>query len=116
MTRQLVVIAGLERGRILALHDADILQLGCSQNLDVSTRFRDPEIARVHCEIQVHGQRVLLADSGTVFGTYVNGRRITHEELQPGDVIRIGHTELRYVVEDSGTCSTGGLDDTMIVK
>ena len=80
MPMQLVTMTGLERGRVLPLRDGDIVQLGCSQTLDILTRFRDPDVARVHCEIQVQGRRVLLQDARTTNGTYVNGVRITVED------------------------------------
>jgi serine/threonine protein kinase len=101
MPMQLVTMTGLERGRVLPLRDGDVVQLGCSQKLDILARFRDPEIARVHCEIQVQGQRVLLQDARTSNGTFVNGVRVTEKELQPGDVVKIGHTEMRFTREES---------------
>src|SRR4051812_32110331 len=39
MSMQLVTMTGLERGRVLPLRDGDIVQLGCSQTLDILTRF-----------------------------------------------------------------------------
>lgn len=104
MPMQLVTMTGLERGRVLPLRDGDIVQLGCSQTLDILTRFRDPEVARVHCEIQVQGRRVLLQDAHTPNGTFVNGVRITEKELQPGDVVKIGGTEMRF------TCGEGEVE------
>src|SRR5947209_6670525 len=100
MPMQLVTMTGLERGRVLPLRDGDIVQLGCSQTLEILSRFRDPLVARVHCEIQVQGNRVLLQDARTPNGTFVNGIRITETELQPGDVVKIGHTEMRFQCEE----------------
>ncbi len=100
MPMKLVTMTGLERGRVLPLRDGDIVQLGCSQALDILSRFRDPLVARVHCEIQVQGKRVLLQDARTPTGTFVNGVRITETELQPGDVVKIGHTEMRFQCEE----------------
>jgi serine/threonine protein kinase len=99
--KQLVVISGLERGRVLPLSDGDLIQLGCSQNLEILARFRDPEMARVHCEIQVQGDRVTIQDSDTPNGTFVNGKRIVRHDLQPADVIRIGKTELKFLCGDT---------------
>lgn len=96
MPMQLVVMTGLERGRVLPLQDADILQLGCSQHLDLQARFRDPMVARVHCEIHVRGDQVIIQDAETPNGTFVNGKRIRREILQPGDIIRMGNTQLRF--------------------
>jgi serine/threonine protein kinase len=101
MGKQLIVISGLERGRVLPLEDMDVIQLGCSQTLEVLARFRDPEMARVHCEVQVEGDRVILNDADTPNGTYLNGKRIVQQELQPGDVIRIGKTELKFLCGDT---------------
>jgi serine/threonine protein kinase len=101
MGKQLIVISGLERGRVLPLQDADVIQLGCSQTLEVLARFRDPEMARVHCEVQVEGERVIVHDADTPNGTYLNGRRIVQQELRPGDVIRIGRTELKFICGDT---------------
>jgi hypothetical protein len=99
MGKQLVVISGLERGRVLKLDETDIVQLGCSQTLEIHARFRDPQVARVHCEVQVEGDRVIVIDADTPNGTYLNGKRIRQEELRPGDVIRIGNTELKYLTD-----------------
>jgi serine/threonine protein kinase len=101
MSKQLVVICGLERGRVMNLAETDIIQLGCSQTLAIENRFRDPEVARVHCEVQVEGDRVVLIDAGTSKGTFLNGQRITREELKASDVIRIGRTELKFLDDKS---------------
>jgi len=38
-----------------------------------------------------------VEDIGSTNGTYVNGARLTREQkLSPGDVVRVGETELRY--------------------
>ena len=101
MGKQLIVISGLERGRVLTLRDADVIQLGCSQTLEIVARFRDPEIARVHCEVQVEGDRVVVTDADTPNGTFLNGKRIAQQQLQPGDVIRIGKTELKFLCQET---------------
>jgi serine/threonine-protein kinase len=47
-----------------------------------------------------------LADGGSRAGTLVNCKRITEYELQPGDLIQIGDTKLRFVpagVHEQGT-------------
>jgi serine/threonine-protein kinase len=101
MSKQFVVIRGCDRGRVFPLPDADILEFGCSQTIEIETRLRDPEVARVHCEVQIDGNRVIVTDVSTPTGTFVNGKRITRELLQPGDVIRIGTTEMRYLSDET---------------
>ena len=102
MAQRLIVISGNDRGRVIKLDVEDVIQLGCSQTLPVETRLRDPEVARVHCEIQVKADGVLLLDSATPGGTFLNDRRITRQVLQPSDIIRIGTTEIRYLVDGVG--------------
>src|SRR5262245_46582691 len=97
MERRLVVIAGIDRGRVFHMVENDLMQIGRSQSIALETRLRDPSVARVHCEVQVEGERVVLMDGDTPEGTFVNGLRVTHHELHPGDVIRIGETQLRYL-------------------
>jgi serine/threonine protein kinase len=106
VSKQLVFIRGLERGRVLPLEDADVLQLGCSQNLEVMCRLRDPEVARVHCEIKVEGDRVTVVDADTGRGTFLNGQPVKQQDLRPGDVIRIGGTELRFRDDDAAKAKT----------
>jgi serine/threonine-protein kinase len=67
----------------------------------VETRFRDPKVARVHRELEVVDDRVVLRDAATAAGTFVNGQRITEHVLRPSDVIRIGNTEMRFLCDDT---------------
>ena len=50
-----------------------------------------------HARFERRGDGVWLEDTGSTNGTFVNGVRIkTPRRLTPGDVIRIGETDLRY--------------------
>lgn len=55
-----------------------------------SIRLDDTDVSRRHAQLTVTGDRVRLADLGSVNGTYVNGARCEQAMLEPGDVIRIG--------------------------
>jgi serine/threonine protein kinase len=103
MPRLLEVIAGPDKGRSFELKPGETLLLGRSQA--TQTRLADPRVSRVHCEVQVEGDRVTLHDSNSAAGTYVNGQRVTQQALKPGDVIQVGDTQVRY---DDGTASEQG--------
>ena len=46
----------------------------------------------------------MLTDHGSTNGTFVNGRRVAAPTvLKVGDVIRIGHTELRLTGDSGAT-------------
>jgi hypothetical protein len=50
-----------------------------------------------HARLYDRDGRVYLEDLNSTNGTYVNGARVsTQQLLRPGDVIRIGDTELRF--------------------
>ncbi|HZD71915.1 MAG TPA: FHA domain-containing protein [Actinomycetes bacterium] len=59
-------------------------------------RLEDPYISRHHAVLRRAGGAVLVEDAGSTAGVYVNGQRIDGPALlRPGDVIRIGRTDLQ---------------------
>ena len=61
----------------------------------------DNMASRFHCVIEKVPDGYLLRDLGASNGTFVNGRKIKSALLQPGDVVRVGSTELVLVLPDS---------------
>jgi sigma-B regulation protein RsbU (phosphoserine phosphatase) len=53
-------------------------------------RLGGSEVSRDHAELVLDGERVILRDRGSRFGTFLNGESVTEQALRPGDVIRIG--------------------------
>lgn len=99
MVKQLVVIAGPDKGRAFPLTPGDTLLVGRSQA--TQTRLTDGHVSRVHCEVQVEGEHVLVLDSNSTGGTFINGKRVTQQQLQHGDIIQVGDTQLRFQDGDS---------------
>ncbi|NUQ50905.1 MAG: FHA domain-containing protein, partial [Phycisphaerae bacterium] len=58
------------------------------------------DVSRRHCEIEVAGGRVLVRDLGSSNGTFLNGKRITEAQLNPGDRLTIG--PVTFVVQIDG--------------
>lgn len=56
----------------------------------------DEAASRQHARIKLEGGRYVLFDLASSAGTYVNGHRIERQTLEDGDVIRIGHTDLKF--------------------
>ena len=97
MLAQLVVVAGPDKGRSFPLEDGQTLQIGRGQ--ETSTQLNDPRISRKQCVLEIDGGKFMLSDLGGSGGTLVNGAKIARHELQPGDTIRIGETELRLELD-----------------
>ena len=50
-----------------------------------------------HARFEPRRDGVWVSDDGSTNGTFVNGTRLTKpERLEPGDVVRVGETDLRY--------------------
>lgn len=56
----------------------------------------DLQASRIHAQVVNIGGKEVLEDLGSANGTFVNDLRIKKRILEPGDLIRIGATELRY--------------------
>lgn len=104
MLGQLLVIAGPDQGRMFQIEKGQSLHIGRGQN--TPTKLKDPQVSRVHCEIKEEGGRLVVIDSGSKSGTLVNGKRIKEHELQLGDVIQVGSTQIRWQTEGSHEAST----------
>ena len=103
MTPRLVVTAGPDKGRSFSLTRGETLQVGRSQT--TATRLTDPTMSRVHCQVDWDGTRTVLVNVSSG-GTLVNGQAVSQQELKPGDVIRMGSTEMRYQMEEAAESST----------
>jgi pSer/pThr/pTyr-binding forkhead associated (FHA) protein len=85
----------LERGDVLTL-DAHPLTVGRAANNDVALGADEYASGR-HARIEPRRDGVWIEDVGSTNGTFVNGIRVTRERrLTPGDVVRIGETDLRF--------------------
>jgi len=60
-----------------------------------SVRIDDPGLSRRHCQISLTPQGLLLQDMGSSNGTFVNGQRVMHGFLRPGDEVSLGQTSMK---------------------
>jgi pSer/pThr/pTyr-binding forkhead associated (FHA) protein len=82
-------------GEVFVL-DSHPLTIGRAVNNDVS--MPDDEYASGrHARFEPRRDGIWVEDIGSTNGTFVNGIRLTRErKLTPGDVIRVGETDLRF--------------------
>jgi general secretion pathway protein E len=57
--------------------------------------------SRFHCVIEKAPDGYLLRDLGASNGTLVNGKKVKSALLQPGDVVKVGNTELVLVLPEA---------------
>lgn len=60
----------------------------------------DPLLSRRHAEIVTGAQSVSIRDLSSRNGILVNGEKIREQVLLPGDVVQLGHLQLRYLEEE----------------
>jgi FHA domain len=94
---RLVVVRSpaLSEGDELTVNSSALL-LGRGSDNDVNLG-RDEYASSKHARVEPRRDGVWVEDVGSTNGTYLNGIRLTSaKRLAPGDVVRIGETELRY--------------------
>src|SRR2546423_14082764 len=79
--------------------DRTKLTIGRSSRNDIC--ISDPFASRLHAELRREGDHVLLVDNGSANGTFLNGQRVSGSvRLEPGDMVRIGETEIEFKSEE----------------
>jgi phosphoserine phosphatase RsbU/P len=53
-------------------------------------RLAGSEVSRDHAEIAFEGNKFVIRDRGSRYGSFVNGEQVTEQELAHGDKIRLG--------------------------
>jgi FHA domain-containing protein/type III secretion system (T3SS) inner membrane Yop/YscD-like protein len=75
----------------------DRILVGRSRECDVVVS--DPNVSRRHIELRRGQHGWAAVDLGSTNGMKVNGRRVGHAELDPGDRITIGVTDLTFELD-----------------
>jgi hypothetical protein len=74
------------------------LSVGRATDCDLS--LAHPSVSKIHAAILMnHEGTLLVSDTGSVNGTFINGRRINYGEarqLEDGDVVGFGDAEVRF--------------------
>lgn len=93
----LVVRKGKNLGQTYALNRVKTISIGRSRVCEI--RLDDLTVSSQHCRIIPESERHILYDLGSTNGTLVNGKKVQKQTLQDGDVIKVGHTQFLYKVE-----------------
>ncbi len=79
-------------------HRLTALPLTVGRASDNDLILDDPMVSRHHCQLKLQHGAYSFADLGSRNGSEVNGQPVTEIALGPGDVIRIGDTEIEFQV------------------
>jgi pSer/pThr/pTyr-binding forkhead associated (FHA) protein len=92
-------ISGKYQGGEFPLEEKREIIVGRSSDLDMV--LVEEMVSRRHARIQLVDGSVNIDDLGSTNGTFVNGERVSHAELQEGDRVLIGSNILKVVATDS---------------
>lgn len=56
----------------------------------------DPAVSSPHCMLLFRGGKIKIKDELSTNGTFVNGKGIEESEIEDGDIILVGKTELKF--------------------
>ncbi len=93
---RLEFVVGPLAGQVVPLSD-EVTTIGSVAGNTVV--LSDPAVSRKHIGIRRVGDRFELADLGSTNGVYVNGHRMAKKMLDPGDIMRVGNTEMVFRVQ-----------------
>lgn len=75
-------------------------RLSVGRGSDNELALDDSSVSKIHAALTMNAQGTLLvADTGSTNGTYINGRRIAYGEarqIEDGDVVGFGDVEVRF--------------------
>ena len=62
---------------------------------DNTFQIADPSISSRHAEIFLRGAEIVIKDSNSTNGSFIDGEKITEAVFKPGQVLRFGQVEIK---------------------
>ena len=88
----LIGLSGEAAGRTYSIVDGYTIGRSSSCQL----RLRDTSVSRQHARLRYANNRWFIQDQNSSGGTFVNGHPVSARELNIGDIVRIGSTEMEF--------------------
>jgi pSer/pThr/pTyr-binding forkhead associated (FHA) protein len=108
---------------ILSLDGQTLAEYNMSKERYTVGRLPDNDIRIDNAAVSGHHSLIInilndsfLEDLNSTNGTYVNGKLIKKHALQHGDVITVGHHQLRYVDDQAQQAPEDEFEKTMVIQ
>jgi pSer/pThr/pTyr-binding forkhead associated (FHA) protein len=102
-------------GQVLAEYNMSKERYTIGRLPDNDVRIDNPAVSGHHSLIINILNDSFLEDLNSTNGTYVNGKLIKKHALQHGDVITIGHHQLRFSDQQTGDTEQDEFEKTMVI-
>ena len=84
---------------------------------DNAFQIPDASVSSHHCEIIQQGNDILVRDLNSTNGSFINGEQITEKVLKPGQILRLGHIDVRLEAAPlAGASGKKVVDKTQVIK
>jgi transcriptional regulator with GAF, ATPase, and Fis domain len=103
MQSRLLIISGSPTGTVRPLIDGH-LSIGRDESNQLG--LSDTAVSRRHCTIQQVGEQYEVVDLDSRNGTFVNGIPVRRKVVEHGDTIRVGKSELVFLLHEGEAAST----------
>ena len=103
-------------GQVLAEYNMNKERYTIGRLPDNDIRIDNPSVSGHHSLIINILNDSFLEDLNSTNGTYVNGKLIKKHAMQHGDVITVGHHQLRFADSQSGDTSQEEFEKTMVIN
>src|SRR5437588_11945071 len=104
MNPRLVAINGSKKGMTFPL-SADETTIGRESGNVIPLPL--PSVSRRHCVVQRSGDEFTIRDLGSANGTFVNGIPVKEQSLSHSDHLRLGSSDLLFLIEDREEITSG---------
>jgi pSer/pThr/pTyr-binding forkhead associated (FHA) protein len=102
-------------GQILAEYNMNKERYTIGRLPDNDIRIDNPAVSGHHSLIINILNDSFLEDLNSTNGTYVNGKLIKKHAMQNGDVITVGHHQLRFIDSQEGDAEQDEFEKTMVI-
>ena len=102
-------------GQVLAEYNMNKERYTIGRLPDNDIRIDNPAVSGHHSLIINILNDSFLEDLNSTNGTYVNGKLIKKHAMQHGDVITVGHHQLRFVDTQTGEPDQDDFEKTMVI-
>src|SRR6202167_700188 len=102
-------------GTVLAEYNMNKERYTIGRLPDNDIRIDNPAVSGHHSLIINILNDSFLEDLNSTNGTYVNGKLIKKHAMQHGDVITVGHHQLRFVDQQDGSADQDEFEKTMVI-
>lgn len=97
MNPRLAAIAGRLKGKVFSLPDDPVV---IGREASATFSLPDPSVSRRHSTVERDGDTFVIADLGSLNGTFVNDVPVKRRTLRHGDRLRIGDSQFLFLLHD----------------